>query len=273
MSIATVSTRPELVVQERADVVILTMNQPASRNALSEAMLEALHQALARAAASRSVKVVVLAANGPAFCSGHDLKQLSAHRSDTDRGQLYFDTLVTRCADLMTAIIALPQPVIAAVEGVASAAGCMLVACCDLAVAGEAAEFCTPGVHIGLFCSTPMVPLARNVARKHAMEMLLTADRISAPDAYRFGLVNRVVATDQALSEAMLLAQKIARQSPTAVQAGKRAFYHQIELPFAEALADMARAMACDLLDRDAEEGIAAFLHKRSPFWGHSDDG
>jgi enoyl-CoA hydratase/carnithine racemase len=236
-------------------------------------MLEALDQALADAAASQSIKVLVLAANGPAFCSGHDLKQLSAHRSDPDRGQLYFDTLVSRCADFMAAIVALPQPVIAAVEGMASAAGCMLVACCDLAVAGEAAEFCTPGVHIGLFCSTPMVPLARNVSRKHAMEMLLTADRISAHDAYRFGLVNRVAAKDRALSEALLLAQKIARQSPIAVRAGKRAFYRQLEVPFGEALADMARAMACDLLDRDAEEGIAAFLQKRPPFWDHSDDG
>jgi enoyl-CoA hydratase/carnithine racemase len=271
ISVTHSTAAPLLVPEVLGDILILTLNHPAARNPLSEAMIEALHKALAQAATSASVKAVILAAAGPAFCAGHDLKELTVHRSDPDHGKAYFDALINRCSDLMAAIIALPQPVIAAIERSATAAGCMLVACCDLAIAGSAAQFCTPGVQIGLFCSTPMVPLTRNVSRKHAMEMLLTGDPIRAEDAYRFGLVNRVVAEGHALTEAIAFANKIVRQSPHAMRSGKKAFYRQLEMPLADALAFASRTMAADLLSADAKEGIGAFLQKRPARWDNSD--
>src|SRR3984957_1508572 len=192
--IATETSPPILLREDKGGIAILTLNRPQARNSLSEAMLETLGDALTAIARDRSVRVVILAANGPAFCAGHDLKEITARRADPDRGRAYFQRIMTLCSTAMQQIVTLPQPVIAAVHATATAAGCQLVASCDLAVASQAAKFATPGVNIGLFCSTPMVALSRNVSRKHAMEMLLTGELIAAEDALRIGLVNHVVA-------------------------------------------------------------------------------
>ena len=218
-------------------------------------------------ARDRAVRCVVLAAEGPAFCAGHDLKEMTARRADADRGRAYFEDLMTRCSALMQAIVALPQPVIAAVEGVATAAGCQLVASCDLAVAGAEARFATPGVQIGLFCSTPMVALSRNLASKHAMEMLLLGEPVDAATAHRMGLVNRVVAAGAAKEEALALARSVAGRSTLTIATGKRAFYAQAEMGLAEAYDYATRVMAENMMARDAEEGIGAFVEKRAPRW------
>jgi len=248
-------------------VATLTLQSPASRNALSLATIEALIEALAVIAGDGSTRAVVLAADGPAFSAGHDLRELQAHRNDADRGKAFFERAMTRCAALMQAIVALEKPVIAAVEGVATAAGCQLVAACDLAVAGAAARFALPGVAIGLFCSTPLVAVGRAVSRKHAMEMALTGDLYDAAAAERFGLVNRVVAAGAALTEARALAAAISRRSAATLAIGKRAFYRQVELPLEEAYALAAQAMVDNLVHADAAEGAAAFLDKRAPRW------
>jgi enoyl-CoA hydratase/carnithine racemase len=214
------------------------------------------------------VRAIVLAANGPTFSAGHDLKELSARRADPDRGRDFFARIMTMCSGVVQQIVRLPQPVIAAVQGTATAAGCQLVASCDLAVASSAARFATPGVNIGLFCSTPMVALSRNVARKHAMEMLLTGDMISADEAWRIGLVNRVVAPGTEREEALALARKIAAKSTHVVKIGKEAFYRQVELDLAGAYDYASKVMVENMMARDAEEGIAAFLEKRLPTWG-----
>ncbi|MCC2108936.1 MAG: enoyl-CoA hydratase [Hyphomicrobiales bacterium] len=252
----------------RADgVLTLTLSRPQARNALSIAMLDALSAAFADIAADRSVRVVVLAAEGPAFSSGHDLKEITAARAGADGGRAFYEDTLTRCAKMMQQIVALPQPVVAAVEGIASAAGCQLVATCDLAIAGDKAQFCTPGVNIGLFCSTPMVALSRNLSRKHAMEMLLSGDMFDAADAERFGLVNRVAPAGGALDAALALAGKIASKSTMTVKIGKRAFYEQAEMRLGEAYDYASRVMVENLLARDADEGISAFVQKRAPSW------
>ncbi len=251
----------------RNGVARLTLTSPHNRNALSEAMLGALQAEFDVIAAGEHVRAVVLDAEGPVFCAGHDLKEMTARRADPDRGRAYFEALMNRCAVLMQAIMRLPQPVIAAVEGTATAAGCQLVASCDLAVAGGAARFCTPGVHIGLFCSTPMVALSRNLSNKHAMEMLLLGEMAAAEDAFRFGLVNRVVAAGDAHVAAVALAEKIAAKSAATIRTGKAAFYRQREMALTEAYAYAAGVMVDNMLARDAEEGIDAFLEKRAPLW------
>lgn len=248
-------------------VLRLTLNDPASRNSLSEAMMRELQAALDGAAADPSARVVVLAATGPAFSSGHNLKEITARRSDPDKGAAYFAALFDNCARLMMSIVNNPKPVIAEVAGLASAAGCQLVASCDLAVAADTARFCTPGVNIGLFCSTPMVALSRSVSQKHAMEMLLTGDIFSAEDAFRMGLVNRVVPVNELSETVSALAGKIASKSMVTVRTGKEAFYRQLDLPLEEAYAYTARVMTENLLQRDAEEGISAFIAKRPPKW------
>ena len=258
---------PILRRDDEGAVAILTLVQPGSRNSLSDAMLAALDETLAQIAADRSIRAVVLAAEGPAFCAGHDLKQIQSHRDDPDAGEAWFADLMGRCARVMTAIVRLPQPVIAAVEGVATAAGCQLVASCDLAVAGAGARFCTPGVNLGLFCSTPMVALSRNVAPKHAMEMLLLGEMADAPTALRFGLVNRVVDAGAARQAALAMARTIAGKSAVAVGIGKRAFYDQATLSLDDAYALTCGVMTRNLLARDADEGIDAFLEKRDPIW------
>jgi enoyl-CoA hydratase/carnithine racemase len=248
-------------------VLWLTLNDPESRNSLSEGMMALLGRQLAAAADDRSVRVIVLAGAGPVFCSGHNLKDITAHRSDPDRGAAYFSALFDSCAQLMMAIVQHPKPVIAEVAGLASAAGCQLVASCDLAIAADTARFCTPGVNIGLFCSTPMVALSRNIPAKHAMEMLLCGDVFDSADAQRMGLVNRVTAAEELRGTVSALAVRIASKSMATVRIGKQAFYRQRELPLAEAYAYASKIMTENLLQRDAEEGIAAFIAKRPPSW------
>ena len=256
-----------LLREDVGSIALLTLNRPEARNSLSEALLVALGDALTEIAHEPKVRAVVLAANGPAFSAGHDLKEFKNHRSDSDRGQAYFKYIMELCSTVMQQIVNLPQPVVAAVQGVATAAGCQLVASCDLAVASAAAKFATPGVNIGLFCSTPMVALSRNVARKHAMEMLLTGDMISAEDALRIGLVNRVVAPGTEREEALALGRKIAAKSAHVVKIGKKAFYRQVELGLKDAYRYAAEVMVENMLARDAEEGIDAFIEKREPQW------
>jgi len=261
------SDAPPLTREDRDGVALLTLDNPRARNALGDRTIALLHETLDAIAADASVRCVVLAAEGPAFCAGHDLKEMTARRADADRGRAYFEDLMGRCSAMMQAIVALPQPVIAAVEGVATAAGCQLVATCDLAVAGENARFATPGVHIGLFCSTPMVALSRNVSHKHAMEMLLLGEPIPAAEAHRIGLVNRVVPAGGAREAALALARSIAGRSSLTIATGKRAFYAQAEMTLADAYDYAARVMARNMMARDAEEGIGAFVEKRTPTW------
>ena len=261
------ATSPVLLRGDIEGIALLSLNRPQARNTLSEAMLATLHDQFAAIAKDDQVRAVIISHNGPAFCAGHDMKEMTAHRSDPDRGRSYFKALMERCSALMLSIQKLPQPVIAAVEGVATAAGCQLVATCDLAVASETARFSTPGVHIGLFCSTPMVALSRNLANKHAMEMLLTGDMISAADAHRIGLVNRVVPTGKASEYTLELARQIASKSMLTVKLGKEAFYRQRELNLADAYKLTIDVMVENMLARDAEEGLSAFIEKRNPTW------
>lgn len=253
--------------RDDAGVTTLTLNDPASRNSLSEAMLRALTEAFDVIAADRSVRAVVLAATGPVFSSGHNLKEMTARRADADRGRAYFAAVMEACAAMMLRITALPQPVIAAVQGTATAAGCQLVATCDLAVASSAAQFCTPGVNIGLFCSTPMVALSRNLSPKHAMEMLLTGALLPAEEALRMGLVNRVVPAGEELAAATALGRTIASKSTLTVATGKKAFYAQREIGLTEAYRYASAVMVDNMLARDAEEGIGATIEKRQPRW------
>lgn len=249
--------------------VVLTLNRPLQRNALSIALIAELHQAIIDCGRDPSVAAIVVAANGSVYSAGHDLKELTAHRSDADGGRAFFAQTMSACSALMQAIVACPKPVIAAVSGTATAAGCQLVATCDLAVASADARFATPGVNIGLFCSTPMVALSRNIPRKQAMEMLLLGDAISAEDAARLGLINRAVSHDSVMAEALALAERIASKSKMTVAVGKIAFYRQMELPLTEAYAYAAEVMVDNMLRADANEGICAFIGKRLPQWSH----
>src|SRR5580700_1083510 len=257
-----------ILLRERAgDVAILTLNRPDARNSLSEGLIAALDAALRDIHNDASVRAVVIAANGPAFSAGHDMKELTARRTDADRGRAYFADIMTACSAMMQAIVQLPKPVVAAVQGIATAAGCQLVASCDLAVASETATFATPGVDIGLFCSTPMVALSRNVPRKQAMEMLLTGEPISAETAREYGLVNRVVAAGTERDAAIELAEKVALNSAYTIKLGKEAFYRQAEMSLAGAYRYAAEVMVENMMTRDAAEGIGAFIEKREPKW------
>lgn len=248
-------------------VLRLTLNDPSRRNALSEAMLTTLSTAFVEAGADPEVRVIVLAANGPAFCAGHDLKEMTAGRATPDRGRAYFTKVMTMCSGVMQGIVNCRKPVIAEVTGVATAAGCQLVASCDLAIAADTAQFSTPGVHIGLFCSTPMVALSRNVADKHAMEMLLTGDMTPAARAAEIGLVNRVVAPEELRQVTMGMARKIASKSSMTLATGKRAYYVQREMGLSDAYDYASDVMVENMLARDAKEGIGAFIQKRAPQW------
>jgi enoyl-CoA hydratase/carnithine racemase len=265
--VAAKSSEAILLREDAGSIAILTLNRPAARNSLSEALLTALSESFAAIAKDRGIRAVVLAANGPVFCAGHDLKELTARRSDSDGGRAYFQHIMTTCSAMMQSIVTLPQPVIAAIQGVATAAGTQLVATCDLAVASSQAKFATPGVDIGLFCSTPMVALSRNVTRKQAMHMLLTGEPISAEEAQRAGLINRVTDHGRERAEALALAERIASKSSHVVKIGKKAFYEQAEMPLAEAYRHAAAVMTENMMARDANEGICAFLEKRSPSW------
>jgi len=248
-------------------ILRLTLNDAGRRNALSEAMLAKLGAAFAEAGINPLVRVVILAANGPAFCAGHDLKEMTAGRAGPDGGKAYFTTVMALCSGVMQAIVDCPKPVIAEVTGVATAAGCQLVASCDLAIAADTAQFSTPGVHIGLFCSTPMVALSRNVVSKHAMEMLLTGDMTSANRAAEIGLINRVVDAERLQDATLAMAQKIASKSSMTLATGKRAYYAQREMPLSEAYDYASGVMVDNMLARDAKEGIGAFIEKRAPHW------
>ncbi|MBS0242112.1 MAG: enoyl-CoA hydratase [Proteobacteria bacterium] len=260
-------TSSVLLEERRGGVAILTLHRPAQRNSLSEGLILALQGAVDRLSADRSVAAVVIDGPGAAFSAGHDLKEMTARRADADRGRAYYAYMMDICARMMLSIVRSPKPFIAAVEGVATAAGCQLVATCDLGVAGANARFATPGVNIGLFCSTPMVALSRNVPRKRAMEMLLLGEMMGAEEAAEFGLVNRVVPAGEALKAALEMAATIASKSTATVAIGKEAFYRQAEMPVAEAYAEAARVMVENMLYRDAEEGINAFIEKRNPVW------
>jgi enoyl-CoA hydratase/carnithine racemase len=252
-----------ILLEERTDGVLrLTLNRPGARNALSLALMTALVEALGRAAADPEARVVVIAGAGPAFCAGHDLRELRA-----DPRRETYERIFALCSELMLTIVRLPKPVIAEINGVATAAGCQLVATCDLAVAAEEARFATPGVNIGLFCSTPMVALTRAVGRKAAMEMLLTGELIDAATARSLGLVNRVVRLAELREAVDALARQIAGKSALTVKIGKEAFYRQAELDLAGAYRYAAEVMTTNMLARDAGEGIDAFLAKRAPVW------
>lgn len=256
------ATRSLVEISDAAGIRTLTLNRPDARNALSMALMAALIEALAAAGADKAVKAVVIAAAGPVFCSGHDLKELRA-----DPREEAYQAVFARCAQLMLGVVRLPKPVIAKVRGMATAAGCQLVASCDLAVAAEGAHFATPGVNIGLFCSTPMVALTRAVGRKAAMEMLLTGRPIDAAEAVRIGLINRVVPAEALDSTVTELAQGIAAKSPLTLAIGKEAFYRQADMALDEAYAYAAQVMTTNMLAQDAAEGIDAFLGKRPAVW------
>ncbi|WP_041794048.1 enoyl-CoA hydratase [Pararhodospirillum photometricum] len=253
---------PILLSRLQDGLLTLTLNRPDARNALSRALMSALEDALEQAAASSEVRVVVLAANGPAFCAGHDLREMRA-----DPSLASCEALFTQCSRLMTRLVRLPQPVIARVQGMATAAGCQLVASCDLALAGDSARFATPGVAIGLFCSTPMVALSRAVGRKKALEMLFTGHPVSAAEALTHGLVNAVVPDATLEAETQALAREIAAKSPLTLRLGKAAFYRQLEMPLDDAYAYASAIMTRNMMAEDAREGIDAFLEKRPAVW------
>ena len=259
------TARPDDDVLLRSDadgVTTLTMNRPAARNALSTALLAAFGREIKAIAGDDAARVVVVAGSGAAFCAGHDLREMRANP-----GRQAYESLFAQCSEMMLGLARLRQPVIAKVHAAAMAAGCQLVAACDLAIAAETAVFATPGVNIGLFCSTPMVAVSRNVPRKRMMEMLLTGEAIDAATAVELGLINRAVAADALDEEVDALARRIAAKSPLTLAIGKEAFYRQLELGQAEAYAYAGEVMTRNMLARDAEEGIDAFLEKRPPMW------
>jgi enoyl-CoA hydratase/carnithine racemase len=254
---------PLVIRQDDADgVTTLTLNRPGARNALSVGLMAALQDEIDAIRADNAVKVVVIAGAGPGFCAGHDLKEIRAN----DQREIH-QALFAQCSKLMVSITHLPKPVIARVHGIATAAGCQLVATCDLAVAAANARFATPGVNIGLFCSTPMVAVSRAVSRKNVMEMLLTGDMISAEKAQAIGLINRIVPAEELESATAGLASQIASKSPVTVAIGKEAFYRQAEMGLEDAYAYTAEVMLENIMKRDAAEGIDAFIEKRKPVW------
>ena len=258
---------PVLIRENHGAIAILTLNRPNQLNALSEALMSALQAEFDRIATQTTTKAVILRGAGRAFCAGHDLREMQGHRQDPDGGRAYYMALFGQCSRLMSSIPRLPQPVIAEVAGLATAAGCQLVASCDMAVAAETARFGVNGVNIGLFCSTPMVALSRNIGRKKTFELLTTGEFLSADQALEMGLVNRVAPDDALGSEALALAEKVASKLGSAVRVGKRAFYEQLEMTLDAAYAHTGRVIAENMLHRDTAEGVQAFLEKRAPDW------
>ncbi|MBL4749566.1 MAG: enoyl-CoA hydratase [Amylibacter sp.] len=256
-----------LLRQDIHDVAILTMNTPKSLNALSDAMLTTLHKVFDSIAETPEIRAIILRGTGKAFCAGHNLKEMTAAREADDKGQAYFSDLFTRCGALMQRILTMPQPVIAQVHGIATAAGCQLVATCDMAVAAETTRFGVNGVNIGLFCSTPMVALSRNIPRKRAFEMLTTGRFISAAEAAEYGLINMSVPEETLDAETLKLAQTVAGKLGKAVKIGKQAFYEQLQMPIADAYSYTGKVMANNMMYDETAEGVAAFLGKREPTW------
>lgn len=262
-----VAQAPLVLREDRGPISVVTLNRPEARNPLSLELIGKLHQTITELGSEGAIRVIVVTGAGTAFSSGHDLKELTAHRNDSDRGREFFAKTMNACSDLMLAIVRSPKPVIAAVNGIATAAGCQLVASCDLAVASQDARFATPGVNIGLFCSTPMVALSRNLSRKAAMEMLLLGEFVSAIEAKELGLVNFVVEPTHVVNEAVELGRRIAEKPKRTLKIGKEAFYRQLEMPLEEAYRYAAGVMVENMLDAEAKEGIDAFLDKRRPNW------
>ncbi len=258
-----------ILIKEKSErgILRLTMNNSDQKNPLSEIMMGLLTNEIKRASSDKSVRVIVLAATGNVFSSGHDLKEITTARESEDNGEDYFKKLFDYCSSLMQLIVNTPQPVIAEVDGVATAAGCQLVASCDLAIASHESKFATPGVNLGLFCSTPMVALSRNVNKKNAMEMLLTGDFINAVKAQEIGLINNTVSKEELTLEVNKLAEKIASKSTMTVATGKKAFYAQAEMDLSKAYKYTSKTMTDNLLKHDAKEGINAFIEKRLPVW------
>jgi len=256
-----------LLRAEEGAIATLTLNRPQALNALSEDLMSALQGALDDLSTRTDIRAIVLKGAGKAFCAGHDLREMESNRQTPDGGRAYFNTLFTQCTRLMTTISRQPQPVIAEVHGIATAAGCQLVASCDMVVAAEDARFGVNGVNIGLFCSTPMVALSRNISRKKTFELLTTGRFVEADEAERLGLVNRVVPETDLAAESRSLAETVAGKLGSAVRVGKRAFYEQAEMPLDQAYAHTGRVMAENMLHRDTAEGIQAFLEKRRPDW------
>jgi enoyl-CoA hydratase/carnithine racemase len=248
-------------------ILRLTLDDENNKNALSEAMISELTEAINEANGNKEVKVIVIASTGNVFCSGHNLKEITAARNNNDKGAEYFKNLFESCSSLMQLIVSCSKPVIAEVGGIATAAGCQLVASCDLAISSNIAKFATPGVNIGLFCSTPMVALSRNVSKKEAMKMLLTGDMISADEAKNISLINDYVSEDELTETVMELAQKIAQKSSMTLKTGKKAFYKQFEMNLYDAYEYTSRVMAENVLKDDAKEGIESFINKRDPNW------
>lgn len=248
-------------------VAQLTLNSPGNLNALSDTMLAAIQAEFDRLAEDKTIRVITIKGEGKAFCAGHDLKEMTAGRAADDGGAAYFRDLFNRCATMMQTIPRLPQPVIAQVHGIATAAGCQLVASCDMAIAAEGTRFGVNGVNIGLFCSTPMVALSRNIARKQAFEMLTTGQFIDSARAAELGLINRAVAQENLEEETLSLANTVAGKLGSAVRVGKRAFYEQLEMGLAEAYTHTGEVMALNMMNSDTKEGIDAFIEKRSPNW------
>lgn len=261
------ASEPLVLSRREGNVLRLTLNRAKSRNALSAGLMAALQSALDDAAAGSDVRAIVIAAEGPAFSSGHDLKELTAHRRDSDKGRKAYEAVFAQCSKLMQTIVRHPKPIVAQVQGVATAAGCQLVASCDLAVASTEARFATPGVNIGLFCSTPMVAISRNVPRKQTMEMLLTGRMVTPEEAVRIGLINKVVHPDALDAETSALAALVASKPVRTVKIGKEAFYRQLEMGLSDAYDYASRVMAENMLEAEAEEGICAFVEKRDPKW------
>ncbi|MGB3178155.1 MAG: enoyl-CoA hydratase [Albidovulum sp.] len=260
-------TEQVLQRSDKGSIATLTLNAPASLNALSDAMLAALKAEFGAVGADPHIRVVILKGAGKAFCAGHDLKEMQRARNAADKGKAYFADLFARCTEVMQMIPSLPQPVIAEVHGIATAAGCQLVATCDMAIAAEGTRFGVNGVNIGLFCSTPMVALSRNIPRKFAMEMLTTGQFIDAARAAETGLINRAVPAQDLSAETWALAEKVAHKLSAAVKIGKRAFYEQIEMTREAAYDHAAAVMVENMLWRDTDEGINAFIEKRAPDW------
>ena len=258
---------PVLATRLQDGILRLVLNNPARRNSLSEAMMAALQGELDAAIDNPQIRVIVIGHEGPAFSAGHDLRELDAGRQAADHGRAYFTDIMNRCSTLMQTVVNHPRPVIADIRGIATAAGCQLVASCDIVIASESSKFATPGVNIGLFCSTPMVALSRKVGQNHAMEMLLTGEFIDARRAAEIGLVNRVVPEAEQDAHVQALAERIASKSLMTLKTGKQAFYQQADMPLAQAYAHTVEVMIGNMLKHDAKEGVAAFLEKRQPEW------
>ena len=258
----------DVIIEDFKDSILkITLNNPSQQNTLSLQFINDLKKIIENADNSDEVKVIILSSSGKVFSAGHNLKEIKSHRQDKDQGLQFFTTLINSCSDLMLKIINNSKPVIAEVNGIATAAGCQLVASCDLAYASDSSKFATPGVNIGLFCSTPMVALSRVVNNKHSMEMLLTGDFIDADKAKSIGLINNYFTEDEIVNETRGIAVKISNKSPQTLKIGKKAFYNQAEMRISDAYKYASEIMIKNMMNQDSEEGIAAFLEKREPNW------